>query len=727
MKNQNNKSLFGVQLIDYWILPLLVLLNCTFASAQQKNTPISKVLLLNILNEGKSKRDQVNISEWIEIIKNRGVNFELKSIDEQNIRKAGSYLKPEEINNLIAVIKDNYRARKSPNEPSFESTPIYYLINQLKSPSEATRENAADALGKMGLEASRAISALVAVLIEDTNSSVKIAATKAIRLIKPTSIDAINALIIALKDGSDTPLRIAAAQALFEIAPSSKEAKSALKIALKDADSEVQSYVGLTLLEIDKSSFIEVIPVLSKTIKRSNPDVRALIFNALGKLGENAKEAIPTLIQVAMDRYYYDLTEKQYIYDDATYKSIQKQAIQVLLRLGELGRTAVKDAFRKNPIRYSNKEFAESWLEADPSLEVANIIITNCDFDNFHYCSFIITKFGAGIFPILQQVVSNGHFWFAEDLLKIDPNSRDVAISSLIKACDGKDTESLFAIDALGRIGSVAKPDAISVLERKVEGGDPKYMYKALEALSVVGQDESAVTSFIIKYADSPENLYLSNMAVGLLKERIPLPKETLPDLIKLYSNSKDDCIRNSTFGLVGSMGEHAESAVPSLILQLSDPVICRVLDKVDYVYQENMLADTIIKIGSAAVPHLVDNLITQNNLIRFQIIKILIKLGPIAKGAVTPLINILTDRKLRFRYEIINILGAIGPEAKDAVPELILSLSNTSSEVRINAAIALGKIGREAQKAIPALRQLQKDKQRQVVEAANKAISQIQ
>lgn len=82
-----------------------VLLGMTHASGYtQKNEPITREGLLRSLS-----RKALSSKELIEQIEERGVDFRLTPADEQDIRRAGKYLRGEGLDALIEAVREHYR------------------------------------------------------------------------------------------------------------------------------------------------------------------------------------------------------------------------------------------------------------------------------------------------------------------------------------------------------------------------------------------------------------------------------------------------------------------------------------------------------------------------------------------------------------------------------------------------------------------------------------------
>ena len=155
-------------------------------------------------------------------------------------------------------------------------------------------------------------------------------------------------------------------------------------------------------------------------------------------------------------------------------------------------------------------------------------------------------------------------------------------------------------------------------------------------------------------------------------------------------------------------------AAVPALIQT------CKVHD----VGLEYFAAGALDKIGPAALPALVPALKDGDVRVRFYAAWALGRIGPPAKDAVAALIQALKDDKEIVPGMVTWALYRIGPPA---VLGLIQALKDKDSVVRCPAAKALGTIGPDAKGAVPALTELLKDESKDVRDAARTAIDRIQ
>jgi hypothetical protein len=90
---------------------------------------------------------------------------------------------------------------------------------------------------------------------------------------------------------------------------------------------------------------------------------------------------------------------------------------------------------------------------------------------------------------------------------------------------------------------------------------------------------------------------------------------------------------------------------------------------------EEETAADALARIGSPAVPSLVQAMQNPDPQIRLKAVKVLGRMGPDAKDAVPDLIRLLEDPDEEIRKAASRTLGRIGPAAQEAVPALMRTL----------------------------------------------------
>ncbi|HAJ61412.1 MAG TPA: PBS lyase [Cyanobacteria bacterium UBA8543] len=136
--------------------------------------------------------------------------------------------------------------------------------------------------------------------------------------------------------------------------------------------------------------------------------------------------------------------------------------------------------------------------------------------------------------------------------------------------------------------------------------------------------------------------------------------------------------------------------------------------------------ADAVVKIGSPAVPFLIEALKTDSKQVRWRAASALAEIGAEASSAVPSLMVMLHDEDEYIRRIAAYALGKIGPQASSAVPNLIEALQDSDRNLRMVAAYALGKIGSQASVAVPTLIATLQNKNAEVRLSAATALGRI-
>ena len=243
---------------------------------------------------------------------------------------------------------------------------------------------------------------------------------------------------------------------------------------------------------------------------------------------------------------------------------------------------------------------------------------------------------------------------------KLGPESA-AAVPDLAAALGGKDRHArISALLMLTRIGPAAR-DAVGALIKALKDEDRGVRYSAAEALGAIGPAAKAAVPMLVlalKDADSDVQ-YHARKALGKIG---PPAGEAVPALIRAVKD-KDSRVRAAAATALGQIGPAAETAVPALVEALKDT---------DY--------QALLKIGLAAVPHLIQALKTGQRPLRRRAAEVLGKMGPAAKAAVPELIRTLKEEKGGLRAAAAKALGGIGPVTKGVIPALIQALRDGPS-----------------------------------------------
>lgn len=250
-------------------------------------------------------------------------------------------------------------------------------------------------------------------------------------------------------------------------------------------------------------------------------------------------------------------------------------------------------------------------------------------------------------------------------------------------------------VDALRNLGPAARdaaPDLVKALSSRSD--DPSYLWLwTVSALAAIGP--AAMPALIEGLSD-----FRSDVRNGVIKAMVEIgipPREAIPPLIEALEDSNRIVRANAAFAL-GKIGPSAKQAIPTLTKLLTDP-------DADVRAAASKAVGAIDPKATVAIGPLVRRLRGDWREMK-NAAESLSKMG---EAAVPPLIEALHDRELKVRIAAAHILGEIGPAAKDAVPSLTAALKDRSgipggaSMVDV-AAEALGKIGPAAADAAPAL-----------------------
>lgn len=186
------------------------------------------------------------------------------------------------------------------------------LIQLCDSDDCVVRSTSADAIGKIGPAASKAVAALVQLLPDnelylvggdfygnggERNSPGDHAVDALAKIGKP----AVANLSATLRD-ENWQVRQRAAVALGKIGPTAATAANELSIALKDQNSEVRAAAARALGRIQDSRK-QTIAVLVTALADKRLNVRVVVAEAIGELGTQATSAIPALNSLRSDPF----------------------------------------------------------------------------------------------------------------------------------------------------------------------------------------------------------------------------------------------------------------------------------------------------------------------------------------------------------------------------------------------------------------------------------------
>jgi len=172
------------------------------------------------------------------------------------------------------------------------------LVAALKDTDAQVRENAADALWRIGTEArAKAVPALMP-LLADKASAVRYVAAVAVWRLSGRSERVVPVLGALLE--RDNPSRLRAAWTLGEIGPEAKATLPALTALLRDADPHARIHAAFALWQVGMQSK-QGVAVLIEALKSDDYHVRRSAAHTLRHFGPAGRDAIPELVRASDD------------------------------------------------------------------------------------------------------------------------------------------------------------------------------------------------------------------------------------------------------------------------------------------------------------------------------------------------------------------------------------------------------------------------------------------
>lgn len=231
------------------------------------------------------------------------------------------------------------------------------------------------------------------------------------------------------------------------------------------------------------------------------------------------------------------------------------------------------------------------------------------------------------------------------------------------------------ALETLASLGALAVPHLQAALKHK-NATVRRQAADALDAIAALGKADLQTLIDALQSEDQ-------DMSFQAAQSFSRLGKEAVPELVKLLQNSEPPRRALAAFAL-GHVGPEARQAAPALVQALIDP---------------------------------------RDRNVRYRAAEALARIDP-REGLLWSLCWALSDDDVDVRGRAAETLVQLGSKS---VPTLIEALSDVDCRSRTGAAKALGDIRPRAKDAVPALRELLKDSDDDVREAAKQALRQIE
>lgn len=432
------------------------------------------------------------------------------------------------------------------------------------------------------------------------------------------------------------------------------------------------------------------VPALVKALANEDKLVCWHAARTLGSIGPDAKAAAPALVKALNDecpevRAYAAFAlgkagnDSEDVVDALIDKAFDESA---LVRRTCLGALRSLDP----PVEKTLPHVLKILEEADPAIVMPAL--------------HSVAEQGKEAVPRLCKVLKHkkGCYWACLVLAEIGPDAKDAVphLSDVLKHADPD--VRLQTLVTLGEIGPASKsliPGIVEAFEKDEFDG---VRYAAAFALGKIGINADATK--VLSEAVEGDDPFLQMISAWALALNNPNDKTMIERTVKLIVGafkSDDVHLRRLAAKAAVDFDVPREDVVPALVdaLRDKDP---RVVGNA---------IEALAELGPKALQHVGDSL--KNEELRPFAVRLIYRLGPEAESAVPSLIEALkeepqTEDDVLFRREIQFALATIGPGAKQAVPALVGSLDSEHDEIRASACFALGRIGPGARAAVPRL-----------------------
>jgi HEAT repeat protein len=167
-------------------------------------------------------------------------------------------------------------------------------LRDTASGNGALRAEAAKALGNIGAESSAVVTELLRLLQEDADCNVRTEAAHALGIIGERAAAASRALVVVIGDpDSGEILRGEAAWALARVGPLTPSTVATLRTAMDDRSGHVGVRAAEALWKVSGDAGRAVLALVARL---GDPAVRHAAVQALNRIGQGAKAAVPALL-----------------------------------------------------------------------------------------------------------------------------------------------------------------------------------------------------------------------------------------------------------------------------------------------------------------------------------------------------------------------------------------------------------------------------------------------
>ncbi len=491
-------------------------------------------------------------------------------------------------------------------------------------------------------------------------------------------------LIDLLKTEKDGQVRLAVLDAITamgtDAAPAVESLVDAFPMGFGDGQNEKrhQEYRTAIALAAIGSPAVDG---LRSFLSEKKENLRAEAAMALGRIGPNAKAAIPDLILRLGD-------EKE---------RVRKEASLALGRIGTAASESLIAATTDSNAVVREGAVASLGLLTAPNQHVHDAVALRVsDSEPVVQAAAILSL--SAFMPadeLLMNILSKGirHEDEKVRISVVNVLSQKPAILkqmapdfALLLTSENQGVAK-HASYLIQRLGPEAAPLLLDALRN-----ESSYIEQIAEALAHIGRP---ISGLLISAIDDREPR-VQRGAASALGRMLPATKDAVDKLTSGMNHPNED-VQAACLAAIGRLGSRARTAVPAVRAKLRDESVATRLLAIDVLFQaaprDNQLLDDLISVlndeSSQVQRHAIDT-------IRF--------LGPISRRALPVVIKKLKAVDPEIRQAGADLIASHGRGAAEAVPALSVMLEDSSPELQAIAAKVLGQLGELAQPTLPRL-----------------------
>ncbi|MGE3803187.1 MAG: HEAT repeat domain-containing protein [Gemmataceae bacterium] len=637
------------------------------------------------------------------------------------------------------------------------------IVPNLEDADRNIRASAVNTISKIGAPAKDAIGNLSRVANADSDAAVRIQATVAMCAVAPTAeetVKVINGLLqnaeaakpvidsVARMGGDGVPLLLQALKS-----PDQNIRFNTLQSMIKAPTVDGRVLPGLVPLLNDpvlgvKNAAVQVIgkvgagpgaaeaaPALGKLL--DNKELRPQILPALERMGKGAAPAANDIGKLLLEndvaqtaRVLQMLLKMEdgaggaidslLLFNQSAQPPQQAVVSKIMAGLGKGAAPALIAAMKSENVMVRQSAASMIGDLGAPAIAagagpVLKDGLTDPDAMVRQNCLLAFEKVGVGMVTALKLTLGNAEVkpdakaLIIRSVGDLGPQGKPAVdfISGLLK--DKSPLVRLAAAGALKNIG-VAALDAVPKIAENLTDPDPAVRTAAAETLKAFGIEAKAAVPLLVKMlqsANKDERRVASETLVNLEFASVP----PVGELLATHPNM---VVRAEAMRILHKLAAKSAEAAPNLIIALSDPN-----DEV-----RTLADDTLKQVPpDELVVHLGNARKSNQKEVRTKALELLVELGPKAKGSAGAILEYVNDKDPTISG------AAVKYFVDNRAPNmnfLIGRVKSLDKENKLAAAKVLTHIGPTAAPALAALKEAQKDNDKEVATAVGQAIAAI-